>query len=96
MLQTKNVRATYGRQWAHTVDFRKFLGDGEDREAMQAAVLGIKEELARKLPEKLNRQLALILAEMSQAADLEKLEWFNASLNRLWDFLDRHRVWVAP
>jgi hypothetical protein len=80
--------------WRFNLNFREFLGEGESKEDMLKAAAGIRLEIGRKLPERLVKEAGSILSKMDEAAKVGELDWFNASLDRLWSYFDQERVWV--
>lgn len=80
--------------WRFRLNFREVLGEGESQEDMRKAVAAIRLEVGRKLPESLAKQAGVKLSKMDRAAEAGELDWFNASLEGLWDFFDQNRVWV--
>ena len=82
--------------WRYKLNFRESLGEGESKEDLLSAARNIRLEVGRKLPESLVKQAGPALAKMDSAAELGELDWFNASLERLWDFFDENRIWVEP
>lgn len=79
--------------WKYRVDIRKHLTDDESKEAMLTAVTGIENEV-KVLPGWFAKELQSILSSMRKAAEADELPWFNASLDRLWDFFDANNIWV--
>ena len=81
-------------RWDYTVDIRKFLTEDTSRQSMLQALDGIRQELASKLPPNILERAAPKLSEMDEAAKLGRLNWFNSSLDDLWDFFDENKIWV--
>ena len=77
-------------KWKHEVDFREFLGEGEEQEDMLRAAAGIRSRMPKHLLERASYELG----QLDKAAAAGELVWFNAELNKLWDFLDDAGVWV--
>ena len=78
--------------WRYKVNFRHLLGEDDSQESMLRAAGGIRKELS-SLPI-FSRLTSRILDDLQGAAELGNLDWFNASLGRLWDWCDANSVWV--
>lgn len=80
-------------KWQHRIKIRQYLTGGESREDMLSAEAGIRKEVERINGLPIARALEA-LDDMKAAAKAGKIDWFNASLNRLWDWFDTWGVWV--
>jgi hypothetical protein len=82
-------------RWLYKVSIRRYLDvDGESQEDMVRAAKGIRGEVA-KLPGGLALGAKPLLDKLDNAATANELDWFNASLERLWDWFDENRVWAS-
>lgn len=80
-------------KWNYRLNIRQYLTEETTQEAMLAAAKGIRQEVA-KLPPGLSRRANGILETVDKAAQTGVLDWFNASLSRLWDWFDNNAIWV--
>ena len=81
-------------RWAYRISILQYLTEDESQKGMLVAAKRIRAEV-KKLPNALYfRGGKEALDKIEKAAKAGELEWFNASLNSLWDFFDYHRVWV--
>lgn len=80
-------------KWSYRIRIRQYLTEDQSKESMLRAVNGIREEV-RKLPPGISRYGIEPLKKMHQAAEAGEIDWFNASLGRLYDFFDEYLVWV--
>ena len=78
-------------KWLYKLDVRKYLIEDESKEAMLAAAAGIGRELSL-LP--MWPKASKLMSELSEAAERGSLTWFNAVLDKLWDFCDQEKIWV--
>lgn len=80
-------------RWDYTIKIRHLITGDTSQESMNALIIGIRQEIL-KLPILYIDPAEHILKEMQQAADLDDIDLFNVSFNRLWDWFDDHRIWV--
>lgn len=78
-------------RWKYRLNIRQYLTEDESRESMLRAAAGIGKEVSL-LP--VWPKAASIMSELSEAADRGSLTWFNAVLDKLWDFCDEEKIWV--
>lgn len=80
-------------EWKHKLDIRHLLTTDEDpsSETMVDVVSKISTEVG-KLP--MRDAAQPILKEMSEAAKIGSLTWFNAALDNLWDLCNEYKVWI--
>ena len=78
--------------WIYRVQFRHLLTDDDSPAAMKRTATGIARAL--KTVPIISTEQNRILADLRAAAKTSKVEWFNASLAELWDWLDANRIWV--
>jgi hypothetical protein len=80
--------------WKYRINIRQYLGEGESQEDMHKAANGICKELTEKIPNHVLIRGARLMDSLKDAAKTGRLEWFNASLNVLWDWFDAERILV--
>lgn len=80
-------------KWNYRINIRQYLTEDQSKESMLEAAKGIREEV-RKLPPGISRHAVDSLDKIQKAAEAGEIDWFNASLGRLYDFFDEYRVWV--
>lgn len=82
--------------WKYKVNIRHYLEPVEDDDPqklkkLKEAALGISQEIKRLV---IWPSAEKILVDLSKAADTGMVLWFDASLDKLWDWCDENRVWV--
>ena len=79
--------------WLYEVDFRKFLTKDDSQEAMEKADKEIEESFS-ELPEDLKKELLYLCKELQTAAANDSPRWFNLTLNAIYDYMDKERIWL--
>ena len=79
--------------WKYEVDFRKFLTEDDSQEAMEKAAKGIEESFS-ELPEEIKKELLRLCKELQTAATNDNPCWFNLTLDTMYDYMDKERIWL--
>jgi hypothetical protein len=79
--------------WKYKLEIRQYLTEDSSKKSQIAAAKGITGEV-KKLPDPLRINGLYLCVELMKAAKTGKIEWFNASLSKLWDWFDDEKIWV--
>ncbi len=78
--------------WRWKCDIKKFLSDDESPEAMEDTYAKITEALRKHVP----LSLPMEWRHFTKIGIREKsVEIWNIGLDRLYDWADRHRIWLG-
>ena len=79
--------------WLYEVDFRQFLTEDDSQEAMEKAAKKIEESFS-ELPEEIKKELLHLCKELQTAAANDSPMWFNSTLDAIYDYMDKERIWL--
>lgn len=77
------------------MSFRGCIGEGTSQEDMRACSGGINLHIAGSdLPTNLKEMLLSIVDNLGEAAEENDLDFFNETLNNLYDAMDEVGIWL--
>ena len=83
------------KRWKYTLSFRDCIGEGTSQEDMRTCSDAINLNIAGSdLPTNLKEMLLSIVDNLGEAAEENDLDFFNETLNDLYDVMDEAGIWL--